>query len=89
MLALCLRFRGGLQKDERGKHLEAVAVGCGMQKDAVGCRIYFFLILLPCFHSPRVPFPVHSHCCPIRWIPRDSKVNPAEEGRALMFLISC
>lgn len=82
-LAPCLGFRRDLQKDKGGKHLEAVAVGCGRCS-----RIYFFN-LAPCFHSPRVPFPVHSHCCPIRWIPRDSKVNPAEEGRALMFLISC
>lgn len=44
---------------------------------------YFFSSSSPCFHSPRVPFPVHSHCCPIRWIPRDSKVNPAEKGRTV------
>lgn len=30
----CLGFREGLQKDEGGKDLEAVAVGCGMQGDA-------------------------------------------------------
>lgn len=29
----------------------------------------------PCFPSLRGPSLVHSHCCPIRWIPRDSKVN--------------
>lgn len=30
----CLGFRRDLQKDEGGKHLEAVTVGCGIQRDA-------------------------------------------------------
>lgn len=68
----------GLRTEEPTESLkpqpESLSVGCILAVTVV------FYSSFPCLHSPRAPFLVHSHCCPIRWIPRDSKVNPAEEG---------
>lgn len=83
MLALCLRFRGGLQKDERGKHLEAVAVGCGMQKDAEGCsgmQDLFFFNLAPLLSQPPGAVPGTQPLLPNSMDPTRQQGKPSRGG---------
>lgn len=76
-------FRRDLQKDEGGKHLEAVAVGCGMQWECSrmqrGCRIYFFN-LAPLLSQPPGAVPGTQPLLPNSMDPTRQQGKPSRGG---------